>query len=361
MKARLFIQKIIEKHTPQIIINLAQVISNRKDMWSSIRAYGMTSLSGGNTDAPTLIIHLDIPVVCKLDPKVVPNEIIGYEILSKGIPNHVLPVILSDTDIGLLVIPYLDNAQDLHTIIQEQSLSDEDLLRVFDDIINKMYGLWVNSAAPGNAAQQYIARIRRRTDMAKESISLDIEGERHTFEEILTMPLVINGEEYPPLKEQVEEAIRFLKKNKTSLLVTSHRDEHLKNILVELQYPESHVRHWYLVDLPNVEKRSDWVYTIGKMLHWLDAYYAIDILKRRRSGSSQTTVRYRNGKLHVDYSLATIIPPIMKKLRDKVVSLGEWMGEWSKDEGWKVRLHVAEFVKALKPLLNLSSDGGDKL
>lgn len=314
---------------------------------SSSKVEKIYSIMKGATRAITLHSKVKSDLFFKISLSDVPNEIEGYRIMNKYMSDHLLPVLRSNKNEGFLAIPYLTGYKNLHDIIKEKLIENDEIMEIYDDFLKEIIGLWIKTSQRRRAdPSEYVDRIRSRMNKNIEVIrDMKILGKDVNFNKMLGSRLNINGETFSShtLRDLINFAIKIIKKNPAPVVVTAHKDEHAKNILIDTKYPK-HPK-WYLIDMPNVSISSDWVYSIGKMRHWWIGYYYIDQLKRL-SEDSIKGIKFQLDKdeVFIEYKLDDKIPDICRILDEKVREMGNWFGNWAKDKTWKTRMCVSLFT-----------------
>jgi len=309
-----------------------------------------TSLLEGATSAVTVQVEGALQVMFKLDVDTVPKEIRGYKIMEQVFPHHTLKLLYCDDNAGLLCIPFLATARNLHDVVKDGLLGERDVLILYEDFCRQMLALWnqTYSSRRPDYEDQFVKRLRLRTKQAERLFSNSVAGQELSFSELLRIPLWVNGIRYPPLAELLELAVRLILENPAPCSVTAHRDEHAKNILVEMA-TSGDVPLWYLIDLPNVSTRADWVWSIAKMRHWWQVYYYIDQAKRISSpptGAQEADINFEvtpHGAL-IEYDINHRIPPICRTLDQKVESFAKQMGNLLRDSKWFKRYRASLFL-----------------
>lgn len=315
-----------------------------------VQIIGETSLVEGATNAVTVQVESLLQFMFKIDIDTVPKEIAGYKIMEQVLPHYTLKLLAGDSSAGWLCLPYLASARNLHDIIKDKVLNDTDILALYADFLRQMLALWIKTykSRPPDYEAQFVQRLQRRTKEAERLFSTSIAGQALSFTQLLRMPLRVNGCDYPPLTELFDLAVRLVTDHPAPYSVTAHRDEHAKNILVETAGIVAG-SEWYLVDLPNVSTRADWVWSIAKMRHWWFAYYYIDQAKRHRlplpqSPDVEVKFEIRERKVAIEYDLEDQIPSICRTLDQKVENLAKQMGKLLKDPKWLKRYWGSLFL-----------------
>jgi hypothetical protein len=316
----------------------------------NVQIVGETSLIEGATSAVTVQVETLLQFMFKFDIETVPKEIEGYKIMEQALPHNTLKPLYCDASAGLLCIPYLVNARNLHDVIKDGLLAEADVLKVYGDFLRRMLALWNQTYQyrRPDYEDQFVQRLRRRTKEAERLFDVSIAGQKLGFSELLRVPLQINGVDYPPLTDLLGQAVQLIVENPAPCSVTAHRDEHAKNILIETA-SNGDVPRWYLIDLPNVSARADWVWSIAKMRHWWLAYYYIDQAKRIQpppARPEEMEVRFQVTPCHVliEYDLDDRIPLICRKLDQKVEGFARQMGKLLKDPRWSRRYRASLFL-----------------
>jgi hypothetical protein len=310
---------------------------------------GEAVLVEGATSAVTVQVDSQLQFMFKFDIERVPREIEGYEIMERLLPNNVLKPLYYDANAGLLCIPFLTTAKSLHDIIKDRLLNERDILTIYADLLRKMLALWSQSYIPSTPdPNQFVQRLRRRTKQAERLLDTGIAGQAISFSEILRLSLQVNGVDYPPLVELLDQTIQLILANPAPCSVTAHRDEHAKNILVDLN-TLGDIPSWYLIDMPNVSMQADWVWSIAKMRHWWQVYYYLDQVKRIQPSqvlSSGLDIKFeiRSNKIFIQYNLNHQIPSICQLLDQKVESFAKQVGYLLKDDGWPERYQASLFL-----------------
>lgn len=308
------------------------------------------SIMEGSTNAVTARVGLTVHLMFKFDVKTVPQEINGYRVMGDVLPDHTLKLLYHDANQGLLCIPYLATAMSLHDIIKDGLLSETEVVALYEEIARHMLGLWTDTyrAVRPNYEDHFDRRLRSRTKKAQRLFHSTVAGQAVSFSQLLRLPLVVNGVEYPPLAQLCQDAWTMILENAAPFSVTAHRDEHAKNILVDMATAER-VPPWYLVDLPNVQRAADWVWSIAKMRHWWLVYYYLD--QAKRTGSSPTRLQEidmrfeaTHDRVLIQYDLADQIPSICRKLDEQVESLAEQVGVVLQDHAWRSRYPASLFL-----------------
>jgi hypothetical protein len=308
------------------------------------------SIMEGSTDSVTARVALTVHLMFKWDVKAVPQEIDGYRVMGEVLPDHTLKLLYHNANKGLLCIPYLATGVSLHDIVKDSLLSETEVITLYEEIARHMLALWTDTyrAVRPNYENHFEGRMRSRTKKAQRLFHSTIVGQRVSFSELLRLPLVVNDVEYPPLGQLCEDAWTMIRENASTFSVTAHRDEHAKNILVNMA-TAGQVPAWYLVDLPNVQRTADWVWSIAKMRHWWLVYYYLDQAKRTGSSRAklgQVDVRFEatDERVLIEYDLAAQIPSICRKLDERVERLAEQVGLVLEDQTWRSRYPASLFL-----------------
>jgi hypothetical protein len=328
--------------------NLKKILKNQlKGMDGQIT--GETVLIEGATGAVTVQIDSRLQFMIKFDPETVPREIDGYHIMTQVLPKHTLSLYASDSSSGLLCLPYKASAMNLHDIIKDKVMSDSDVKSLYSDFLRKMQALWLMNYKPVSPdyESRFVKRLHQRTRRAERLFSSSVADQQFGSSELLRLPLLVNGKNYPPMMELLDLSVQLISDNRVTYSTTAHGDEHAKNILVETSGVERGYR-WYLIDLPNVNARADWVWSIAKMRHWWTAYYYIDLAKH-----SQFNVMHANDEIYfeadarraeIKYSLESQIPLLCHDLDQKVETLAQQTGKVFGDSKWRKRYAASLFL-----------------
>lgn len=291
--------------------------------------------------------------VVKFHLQDVSEEKRGYEILRKGPQNFsaqhlVEPLLAGQVDASVLLTPYLV-ASTLHEVIlHEKALPSWIINDLYEDFLNKLELLWKETLSkPGPLfGDIYLRRIRSRTK--------EIEKE-WKIENIYEFSFEINGKSFGKFKDlilYIENKLREIEKQ-TKYSCITHGDEHAKNILIRNEDINISREAWILIDYVKAQEKGDWVFSIAKILHWWQVYYAIENAKTREN------LELKNGKLDIDKinkiirvyydekSLREEISPICNKLSNNVIEFAKKIGDgvFKEDyDNWWERLKIALFA-----------------
>lgn len=309
----------------------------------------------GATDARLYKTTAQLKFVVKFHLQDVSEEKRGYEILRKGPQNFsaqhlVEPLLAGQVDASVLLTPYLV-ASTLHEVILHGKASSDWIINdLYEDFLNKLELLWKGTLSkPGPLfGDIYLRRIRSRTK--------EIEKE-WKIEDIDEFFFEVNGKSFGKFKDlilNIEKKLRkIIKQTKYSCI--THGDEHAKNILIKTEDIDISKEAWILIDYVKAQEKGDWVFSIAKILHWWQVYYAIENAKIRED------LELKNGKLDIDKknkmirvyydekSLREEIPPICNTLSNNVLNfakkIGSDSGVFQEDyDNWQERLRIALFA-----------------
>jgi len=308
----------------------------------------------GATDACLYKTTAQLCFVVKYHLQDVLDEKRGYDILKKKGPRNfstqhlVEPLLAGQINTSVLLTPYLV-ATSLHEVILHQKASlgwiTDDL---YKDFLNKLELLWkktLSKAKPilGNI---YLKRIRSRTKEIEEEWKINNINE-FSFE--------VNGKSFGKFKDLmlcIENKLLEIERQIKYSCIT-HGDEHAKNILIGNEELNISKEAWILIDYVKVCKKSDWVFSIAKILHWWQVYYAIENAKTGEASklkNSKLKIDKENKIIRVFYdekSLREEIPPICNTLSDNVIKFAERIGPKVFKErynNWRERLKIALFA-----------------
>lgn len=314
----------------------------------TVRDVDFYSLLIGATNAVTVRATAVADIFAKLNIQDVPREIRGYSVLGDLMPDHILPVLRKNEQMGTLLLPFKPGYENLHDIIKNRDLDDRTIIRVYDDFLKANLSVWIRTSKEerDSLSSEYLNRIRNRTRENMEVIKdMEVLGATIDFEEIFHMPVRVNEDEFPSLSDCVELVRTFLTENPIKTSVSAHKDEHAKNIIIDTISSDTTSPRWYLVDLPNASDRTDWVYSIGKMRHWWIAYYFVDEIKRLPADQIKgITFDVNKDGLQIAYNIEDTIPPICKTLDDMVKATAEWAGKYFNDVNWEERMYCSLFT-----------------
>lgn len=308
----------------------------------------------GATDACLYKTTAQLSFVVKYHLQDVLDEKRGYEILKKKGPRNfsaqhlVEPLLAGQTNASVLLTPYLV-ATSLHEVIlYEKALSDWITDDLYKDFLNKLELLWKEtlSGAKPILGNIYLKRIRSRTNEIEKEWKIDNINE-FSFE--------VNGKSFGKFKDLIlciENKLREIERQIKYSCIT-HGDEHAKNILIGNEDFNISKEAWILIDYVKVCEKSDWVFSIAKILHWWQVYYAIENAKTREAlklKNSKLKIDKKNKIIRVFYdekSLREEIPPICNTLSDNVIKFAEKIssGVFNEEyDNWRERLKIALFA-----------------
>lgn len=305
----------------------------------------------GATNAVLFQVDSKIRFAVKYHTDDVPDEKKGYEILAAGYPvfarQHLVPVLFrDDIERSTLLLPYLLSTS-LHEVIAEKKAQPSWLIDYFyTDFLNEMRTLWnkTKTKTPPNLHAIYLKRINDRCAELQDFYALD---------DIRGMELVVNDQYYGTLGDIISSVNKKLRNISSSLKYscTIHGDEHAKNILIKDSDLETFQKSWVIIDCVKVQKNYDWVFSIGKMLHWWLVYYAIENYKKNNNKSLNCKLivgkkKHRIQSFYNEKEFSKLIPNICSELKDKVLTFTRRVGEETFKEDKNVlheRLQIALF------------------
>lgn len=278
-----------------------------------------------------------------------PSEVEGYKIIRLWRPQLFFEPCLTDAALGILWIPWLPLSKDLDSLIEDvSSVSEEDKKRIWGDFIGQMSSLWLETRERGQPDYKkwFLDRLDQRTQKAIDEMK-DIKiGKRPMgFQELHRLPLLINSRPCPSLLDLVEIAKTVVLRFPAPFTVVAHRDEHLANIVVHT-IPIGGRYEWYLVDLPNVSLSSDWVYSLGKMTHWLRGYYAVNRYKKlppKRMIDLDYECETDGKLLVINFNLSKHIPTLCGTMDEQVIRSADCLAELMEDPNWQKRFPAMLF------------------
>ncbi len=331
-----FLRNIVRRGTEQVVKN--------QFPYANSQIVRESSLVEGASGAITIMVDSQMQLMFKVDPERAANEIQGFLIMEKALPNHTLPLLACDASVGWLCVPYV-SAANLHRIIEKSLLSETQVLAVYDDFLRQMSALWIRTFADEPADNHYfIKRLQRKKSNLESLLVPFAVGHSLSFAELFSMPVHINGIAFPSINEMANVAIDLLAQNPAPQTVTAHGDEHAKNILIQTPVFDDELR-WFLIDLPNVSSETDWVWSIVQMRQWWQVSFYIDqAMYAQEWQRAPVCFDISQGNLLIEYELGEHIPPICHVLDRKVENLAQNISDLFEDRIWQRRYAAFMFL-----------------
>ncbi len=331
-----FLRSIIRRGTEQVV--------NNQFPYANSQVVSESALTEGASGAITIMVDSQMQLMFKIDPDKVPKEIQGFLIMEKVLPNHTLPLLAYDSSIGWLCVPYV-LAANLHRIVEKSLFSYTQVLAVYDDFLRQMSALWIRTFNKKPSDNQFfIKRLQRKASILESLKMPSAIGHLLSFAELFSLPMQVNSIAFPSINEMVNVAVDILTQNPAPLSVTTHGDEHAKNIIIQTPVIGDGLR-WFLIDLPNVSSEADWVWSIVQMRQWWQTSFYIDQATYSKAHNRiPVHIDITQGNLCIEYDLAGQIPPICRVLDKKVESLAQQISELFEDRTWQKRYAAFLFL-----------------
>lgn len=331
------LRNIVRRGTEQVV--------KKQFPFANSRIISESALVEGASGAMTIMVDSQMQLMFKIDQEDAAKEIKGFLIMEEVLPNHTLPLLAYDDSFGWLCVPYV-SAANLHQAISKSLVSDRQLTAVYDDFLRQMSALWIrtfNDEASDNKSP--IKRLQRKASvLASLRVPVAAESNEISFSTLFLKPMIVNGAEYPSIHELLNKALEMFMQNRVPFTVTTHGDEHAKNILLHKQ-ADGNNPHWFLIDLPHVRTDGDWAWSIAQMRQWWQvSYYLVQSMVLEKEERAPVHLDIQDKQVMVDYDLSNHIPEICQRLDNKVAVLAHQFSALFTDTTWEKRYAASKFL-----------------
>ncbi len=196
---------------------------------------------------------------------------------------ELFPRIINVSDkngIGICLMEFLETYNSLHDMIFVKRYNDWQIMNSIDKVLELVGKIYLNETDRKNIPQASELYQHLRIE---ESISKGIERYKkgkikiqdtwksffpNGIESLLNSEIIIDGQLFQPVTRYINTISEKIDKFNPNFVTWIHGDLHPANIMVNLNAPGCEIK---LIDPnPDFEKGSDYLYDMGKLLHWLD-------------------------------------------------------------------------------------------
>lgn len=253
------------------------------------------------------------------------------------------------------LMEYLADYTSFHEMIFKSKKQDKSRINkavnLIFDIFLKVYQKEYNEHSVPNLALLYLEeRINSRLQIGRERFNREVKfpsGHKAVFGDfnnLLDKEIRIEGNvlhSFNHCLSSIEDTIKEVTPSFTTLV---HGDAHPANIMINLSNLDSPLK--FLDPNPYIEN-SDYLYDMGKMIHWLDKFGFIALERETSKEIIKVTAESVNGKIKIHYEFDLDFPNINRICELKDYSLEcvykhtEAIADYFKDTHWKKRLNIA--------------------
>lgn len=300
----------------------------------------------GATDAIIFEAEAKLKFFVKFHPSDSRKEKKGYDTLSrssKEFAQHLVPPLIKGIDEALMLTPYI-NAITLHELIRTQATSNEWINQLYYDFLQRNRRLWLLTKADSHPDVRsiYIGRIQRRMKLMEQELQT---------ENLPSTKIRVNNTDIGTFRDILSEFETRIGNTRVPLYsCTTHGDEHANNIMVFNDAIGYKIAGWVLIDYVNVNKNTDWVFSIAKMLQWWQFYFVLEEAKISESLKTKlsSSMRLSDNTLDLQYdkqALRSEIPTVCMSLEEQIMELAQTVGQdFGEDpDSWRDRLKLALF------------------
>lgn len=279
---------------------------------------GSTPLKGGMSGTFVFQVNMNVggdekTVVVKKGMKV-PPEIEGYRRLQTTSLAQFLPQIYAN-GYDWMIMESFPTIGTLRKVVEEALLPEDEMLRIFQGVLQSKLELWRNNRAAGQGHSE---------DMIRREHSNTLETFLRLVDDVRYLPMRVNGVKYPALEDFLGRLGQFVfHLNGDTPRVLSHGDLKGDNIVV-LQ--DGGYRY---IDLEWVGW-CDWVASLVRMARWRTSLFATMPVEPE----FQTT----SDELIINFSVD--FPRICHALEGVAYSAGEKFAEEIGDTTWRERYNL---------------------
>lgn len=324
----------------------------------------------GQTGAIILRGTVEFPLHVKLHHKDAGREVAGYTVLGNGpdeFTRHLVgPLPTTGTDQPLLWLTPRVEADELHELTSAPSVSSQQQRwthSVYANILASLKALWLHTRTPLESSEEvlhiYEERIGNRLEVLEGALGLpDFYDVRLDVDEHGDDGATLRS--YGAFTDVMQHFDDMAGNLSVPYTCTTHGDEHAKNILIYKDAARKHnPRGWVIIDYAGARSRSDWIFSIAKMLQWWQFYCVLELAKHNVTlrDSLRTRMEKKDGSLILGYdrsALMQAVPPLCHELRHDVLAFAERVAnDFGEDSAsWRARLQLAYFsvVFASAPL-----------
>lgn len=320
-----------------------------KGMGSPQRVTVQKSRHQGATDAVIFEADVALRLFLKFsyDAK---KEVKGYKLLSQAqwYKGHLVPPLFSELNLAdnVMLMPYQET-KELYELIRKMTKNEEEYIKnLYKSFLETSKNLWASTKSSNsscNFKKIYTERIINRLDRMKSELGIT---------DIQRLRFIINDLDCGTFEQAWNKFDNNISALKSTCPCTTHGDEHAKNILIFNEAVGFDENGWVIVDYLNAKEKSDWIFSIAKMLHWWQFYYVLELAKSKKTVKNQLKASWnitkdkRTLKLsYNDKALNKLTPRICEVLKDEVMKLANEVGiEFQEEQAdWQKRLKLAMF------------------
>ncbi len=253
------------------------------------------------------------------------------------------------------LMEYLADYTSLHEMIFKSQNQDKwEVSKAIDsvfEVLFRMYREEHNKFGKPNLISLYLEeRIKSRLREGKERFNTEVifRPQRRSFfkdfEALLQTKIEIGNvvlNSFDHCLASIENVINEVTPSFTTLV---HGDAHPANFMINLSNTDFPVK---FLD-PNVYiQNSDYLYDMGKMIHWLENFGFIALERTRSKKIVNVTIEPRNGKIKIEYEFDPNFEGIDRLFELRNYSLGcaykkiEAIADYFEDTHWRRRLDLS--------------------
>lgn len=269
------------------------------------------------------------------------EEISHHQIIQPFFGDHLPNVLwLGQIDGHEVMVSECRGGHTLHSMIMHSLLPQNRLRAIWEEIVTHLTKVWgVTRHSPFMmelCPRYHPARCQRVKDGVLELTLSGVE-----IRNCLSLPLVINGKEYPSITEAFAEIEAV---GRPQFGVTCHGDPQPSNVVVEM------TGFWSLVDWEWSGRHHDWRTMVSHLYGWWPMRYAVLL--------DEPNVVVRSGKLHIDYQfvLPAHIASYQEAARRAYLSMCEDVG-MDPEDVFDINRYLATLYFGETRFLQLQSRG----
>jgi len=252
------------------------------------------------------------------------------EFMKNKDPEHfVTPITIPPEEDGLLVAEFFEG-DTLHSIILDESQSEELKLDVAKEVYRALFRLY-EANMKDITVPVHKAHFKRIEGRLNDKINSDSSFSKYKFKS-----LVINDIEIPSAYVLLNEAKKYRDQLEARKATTVLGDSQPDNVLVKFAI------EFRFVDLLNLDPEGDYSIDAGKNRHWLNGYIIIRKIRDDSSVDPKSYFKYneyvdKDGKIIVNYDLKSRLPPIASKIYSVFLEQLKEFSERVGDDWWYER------------------------
>lgn len=253
------------------------------------------------------------------------------------------------------LMEYLANYISFHEMIFKSKNQDKlrinKAINLIFDVLSEIYWKEYNKYSSPNLPLLYLEdRIKSRLYIGRKRFNTEVKfpsvhkGVFENFDDLLEKEIQIEDTVLHSFNHCLPSIKDVIKEVTPSFTTLVHGDAHPANIMIDLFNIDSPVR---FLD-PNVYiKNSDYLYDMGKMIHWLDKFGFIALETATSKKIVNVTYESVNDKIKIQYEFDSSFPNINRICELKDYSLEcvykhiEAIADYFEDTHWKKRLNIA--------------------